>query len=420
MKLAVVLMTMNRIDYLDLVIKSFREKAGMEFDLFVVDNGSSDRTRDYLAEDGKIRYYSNQKNMGISIGCNVGMDMAILSGDYDRIIYSGNDLILSTPDGIKSMYEASIKLPDYILVANQTGVAKILYKEAVTKEGVNLWTVDYFGGPAIFPKDFWIKFKHQENSPLALGQDTECSIWAELNGIKITYLPDVVFDHYLGYGGQYEDKPEYLEQKNKNLISWFDDLNSEEKTDVFWQTQVDKYPEYFEHYRKTWTSKAIKLDEILGSGDVLLAGGGLGSMVRLISKIGATKQRKYWTCDRSNVAVVNNLLLNKIPDNGHLIPFYSDIQKKIQCNDGLFDSVVLNEVVEHLTNPFAALCECKRVLKPGGEIIITTPGVITEENGRHIKFWEVNELARILGYGFDVNYKELYGRVILVRGVKRG
>lgn len=42
-----------------------------------------------------------------------------------------------------------------------------------------------------------------------------------------------------------------------------------------------------------------------------------------------------------------------------------------------FDYVVSSEVIEHVPDPFLALTECYRVLKPGGTFVLTTPN----------KFW---------------------------------
>lgn len=50
----------------------------------------------------------------------------------------------------------------------------------------------------------------------------------------------------------------------------------------------------------------------------------------------------------------------------------SDITS-IPVEDDSFDSVMCIEVFEHLPDPLAALKELKRILKPGGKIIITAP-----------------------------------------------
>ena len=41
--------------------------------------------------------------------------------------------------------------------------------------------------------------------------------------------------------------------------------------------------------------------------------------------------------------------------------------------DGSFDTVIAGDVIEHVVNPLALLCESNRVLKPGGTLIVSTP-----------------------------------------------
>jgi len=42
-------------------------------------------------------------------------------------------------------------------------------------------------------------------------------------------------------------------------------------------------------------------------------------------------------------------------------------------SDGAFDAVVCTEVLEHTLNPFAAVAEIHRVLKPGGLVFLSAP-----------------------------------------------
>ena len=41
--------------------------------------------------------------------------------------------------------------------------------------------------------------------------------------------------------------------------------------------------------------------------------------------------------------------------------------------DEFFETVIAGDVIEHVTNPLAMLCEANRVLKPGGVLIVSTP-----------------------------------------------
>jgi SAM-dependent methyltransferase len=54
-------------------------------------------------------------------------------------------------------------------------------------------------------------------------------------------------------------------------------------------------------------------------------------------------------------------------------PHYADVQKVLPIEDESVDMVVLQEVIEHLPNQLLTLQEAYRILKPGGELFITTP-----------------------------------------------
>ena len=47
--------------------------------------------------------------------------------------------------------------------------------------------------------------------------------------------------------------------------------------------------------------------------------------------------------------------------------------KRFPIEDNTIDVVFLNAVLEHLTDPVSVLIDCKRILKSGGSIVLTTP-----------------------------------------------
>ena len=112
--------------------------------------------------------------------------------------------------------------------------------------------------------------------------------------------------------------------------------------------------------------------------------------------------------------------------------------------DHTFDVVLNCEILEHLTlDPTHYLCECHRILKPGGHLLITTPNVLTFQNlwrlatgrnifdlysgygvyGRHNREYTPSELISLLeGCGFrvtQVRIEDIYEHHGLTRWLKR-
>ncbi|MDN3512442.1 MAG: class I SAM-dependent methyltransferase [Candidatus Jettenia sp.] len=48
--------------------------------------------------------------------------------------------------------------------------------------------------------------------------------------------------------------------------------------------------------------------------------------------------------------------------------------KQIPVPDERYDNILCSEVLEHIENPLEGIKEMKRILKPGGKVIITVPG----------------------------------------------
>jgi len=64
--------------------------------------------------------------------------------------------------------------------------------------------------------------------------------------------------------------------------------------------------------------------------------------------------------------------------------------------DASFDAITMGHSIEHLVNPKATLCECLRILKPGGTLVITTPNVESRAAKEFGPFWRGWEPPRHL------------------------
>jgi len=80
--------TYNREKYVFESVCSILNQSFKDFELIVVDDGSTDHTRDILAsiKDERLKVYFNDKNMGIPYTRNRGIELA--SGEYFALLDS--------------------------------------------------------------------------------------------------------------------------------------------------------------------------------------------------------------------------------------------------------------------------------------------------------------------------------------------
>jgi SAM-dependent methyltransferase len=58
----------------------------------------------------------------------------------------------------------------------------------------------------------------------------------------------------------------------------------------------------------------------------------------------------------------------------------ADLTAGVPFADGSFDVVVAGEIIEHVPDPDALLREIRRVLRPGGHVVLSTPNVVSWAN----------------------------------------
>ncbi|MBV8253382.1 MAG: class I SAM-dependent methyltransferase [Chitinophaga sp.] len=85
----------------------------------------------------------------------------------------------------------------------------------------------------------------------------------------------------------------------------------------------------------------------------------------------------------------------------------------LQCNlpnlsgiaDNSFDTVICFQVIEHIKNDGGLLAEIKRVLKPGGKLLLTTPNKLTSltRNPFHVREYLPKEMCSLVAAHFE-NY----------------
>jgi SAM-dependent methyltransferase len=92
---------------------------------------------------------------------------------------------------------------------------------------------------------------------------------------------------------------------------------------------------------------------------------------------------------------INNLNVNYCQSLGYETYLIED--NKFPFENEVFDSVILDNVLEHLVNPEITINEISRVLKPKGKFVIGVPGKkgYTMDND-HKKFYDEIEMNKLL------------------------
>jgi len=112
-------------------------------------------------------------------------------------------------------------------------------------------------------------------------------------------------------------------------------------------------------------NKLLPKDTLNKNAAVLEIGCGTGKISEHLVKI---------TTDLT-VNDISDKLCNKLTDRLNVKTLLGSCLN-LPAADNTFDLIVSSECVEHTPSPYKAFLEMKRILKPGGRIIITTPNML--------------------------------------------
>ncbi|SEW37762.1 class I SAM-dependent methyltransferase [Chitinophaga arvensicola] len=104
---------------------------------------------------------------------------------------------------------------------------------------------------------------------------------------------------------------------------------------------------------------------------------------------------------------------------------FSDKAAFMQCRlpdlsgfgDELFDTVICFQVIEHIREDHQLLTEIKRVLKPGGKLLLTTPNRLMSltRNPFHIREYKPLEMCTLMAAHFnDFTVQGIYGNDLIM------
>lgn len=221
MKIAVLSLTRDRLDYTRHCFDRLHDLAGCDFDHYVLDQGSTDATDDYLdqcwGEGSLTGIQLSPSNLGIHRGMNLLLDMA---GDaYDVIVKFDNDCELTSNGTLRRCAEAALAFdalvsPEIHGLRGMKPPFRFERTRVVGRE--QLGVLPAIGGifmamPAtLFSRD---GYRFNESAPVWGTDDQMLCAWWREQGRDVGYLVGLRANHYETTDGQHDRFPDYFERR---------------------------------------------------------------------------------------------------------------------------------------------------------------------------------------------------------------
>jgi len=221
LRVAIYTLTLNRLADTKVMWESLQKTTKYPFDWFVVEQGSTDGTLDFLEGKTKSKVI-NGKNRGVAGGWNDAVKMIKSSGDYDIIIKVDNDCEVLSEGWLEAMVELfernqTIILSPYIegLDGSPGGVLRarlsgespyLMINDKVLGFVPNIGGI-VFATPIRLFDEWTFDETYEGNKDYLLCQ------YARSKGYSIFYMEEYRAVHQHGSEGQKEVYPEYFKEK---------------------------------------------------------------------------------------------------------------------------------------------------------------------------------------------------------------
>jgi GT2 family glycosyltransferase len=211
-KIAVLTLTRDRLEYTQHCFASLREFAGCDFDHYVLDQGSEDGTREWLRELDDLVLEVVEENIGICRGMNYLIARAFELNDYDVIVKFDNDCELREPNTLRDI--AQLALDGGAILSPQIrglrNTPKAIRELRIGDE--TILDVPQIGG-IFMAVPAWAYTEFQYDGTQMLYDDVQICQWWRQQGGTCGYVQRLEAWHYETTDGQHERYPEYFDRK---------------------------------------------------------------------------------------------------------------------------------------------------------------------------------------------------------------
>ncbi len=411
-KIAIFTLTKDRLEYTERMFTSLDKYTHIPYTHFIVDQGSTDGTRDFLMrmmkERNNLKVIFNEDNKGISIGSNQALDA--IGNDFDYIMKLDNDCEILTDDWLYELVKLIIYsnnvlvLSPYVegLVEHKGGVPRYFSCKLL---GHPVGLTFHLGGISVISaSSAYNGFRFDENDTLSGTQDVSFSRQVINKGYLMGYVEDIRVEHMDTTTGQKKKFPQYFKQreeveskksyketkKDKESLTLIASSDKEENinTPEYWNKRYDDKIENEKEDFDPYRFQAI-LEFVPAKSKLLDVGCGLGEFLRYTKKLRPGVD--LYGVDFSEKAIN----FNREKDQGK-ISYEVSSAYSLPFQKNSFDIVTAGEVLEHLDDPEEFIKEARRVLKPGGRLLLTLPYEDRVRDPEHVRYYYREDLIDLL------------------------
>ncbi len=217
MRIAVLSLTRDRLDYTKHCFASLRENAGCDYAHYVLDQGSQDGTAEWLVSSG-LHYKHRRRNSGIPFGFNRLLDRAVSEDDYDVICTVDNDCEFTMPDTLRILCETSLEgnailSPRIHGLRNPPGVGEAWkIGEQVIDESQALGNICRAAPATVYTDYGW---RLVEDRPVWSGDEADIVRFWNAKGNKCGYMRGLLVNHYKTTLGQVAENEAYFRRRER-------------------------------------------------------------------------------------------------------------------------------------------------------------------------------------------------------------
>ncbi|OOC63744.1 glycosyltransferase [Paenibacillus ihbetae] len=363
MKTSIIILTYNKLDYTIQCIESIRLYTSPgTYEIIIVDNNSTDGTRDWLEQQDDVISILNENNMGFPRGCNQGIDIA--SGT--NILLLNNDVIVTENwlDNMLNCLYSSNKVGAVSCVTNSCTYLQEIPVDYTDLESMQAFASQYNSksNPSAWEErlkliGFCMLIKKSVVDQIGLldevfspgnYEDDDYSTRIRMAGYKLLLCRDTFIHHY--GSTSFKENRRYFDLLNRNKKKFIDKWGFNPNKAFYFN------PDMVELIDMPIDAEFKLLEVNCGCG---------GTLLKIKEKF--MNSKLYGIEINENAANLSAMVAKRVQ---------ADLHFNLSCPEQSFDYIIISDSLQRFYDPNQIVSTMKRYLTPKGKLLMSVPNVM--------------------------------------------